>query len=98
MEAYEFHDRFESIVTVGSFDSIGSKTRDGKINLNSEVYAVMHKFAARRRQFPGRNGEAMTGLEPRQLEGIPFDVQPIPVGVPSRSIATDYAAGSLFSR
>ena len=96
VEAYEFHDRFESIVTVGSFDSIGQEGADGEINLNRDVYAVMHKFAARRREF-NANGSNMAGLEPRQLIGIPFDVQPIPVVVPQRSIAADYAgSNSLF--
>ncbi len=29
VEAYEFHDRYRSIVTVGSFDSLGESRRDG---------------------------------------------------------------------
>ncbi len=29
-EAYEFHDRYASIVTVGSFDSVGTPRADGR--------------------------------------------------------------------
>ena len=32
-EAYEFHDRGSSIVTVGSFDSVGTPRADGKIEI-----------------------------------------------------------------
>ena len=30
VEAYEFHDRYESIVTIGSFDSVGRRGRTGR--------------------------------------------------------------------
>lgn len=90
VEAYEFHDRHESIVTVGSFQKIGDKMPNGQIDLDPEVYKVISKFSAQRREFAGKEGVAMAGLEPRKLDGIVFDVQPIPVQVPKRSIATDY--------
>ena len=40
-EAYEFHDRSSSIVTVGGFSSVGTKSQDGKIEINPSVYTIM---------------------------------------------------------
>ncbi len=84
--AYEFHDRYRSIVTVGSFQAIGRQLPDGKIELNPEVLQVIRKFAATR----GADGK----IVPRTLVGIPFDVQPIPIRVPRYSPAVDYGKGT----
>ena len=35
-------------------------------------------------------GQAQAYLQPRFLDGIPFDAQPLPVVVPKQSIASDY--------
>src|SRR5690606_808432 len=40
-EAYEFHDRCASIVTIGSFDSVGTQRPDGKIDMNPKIYEVI---------------------------------------------------------
>ncbi len=84
--AYEFHDRYRSIVTVGGFQSIGRELSDGKIELNPEVLQVIRKFAATR----APDGK----IVPRTLLGIPFDVQPIPIRVPRYSPAVDYGRGT----
>ncbi|MFT7640551.1 MAG: hypothetical protein ACI9G1_002294 [Pirellulaceae bacterium] len=89
IDAYEFHDRHESIVAVGSFASVGEPRADGKIEINPTVHRVMEAFGASRRNLSG-----LTGLQPRQLSGISFDVQPFPVLVPRKSIGTDYAKGN----
>ena len=47
-EAYEFHDRCASIVTVGSFDSCGTPRADGKIEINPQMYRVIQVFRASR--------------------------------------------------
>jgi len=91
VDAYEFHDRIESMVTVGSFESVGEPRVDGKIEINPAVHKIMQMYGASRRELPG--GGAI-GLQPRTLAGIAFDVQPIPVQVPRRSIAADYARGT----
>ncbi len=44
-DAYEFHDRSSSIVTVGSFDSVGTRRRRGKIEINPTVHKIMPRFA-----------------------------------------------------
>jgi hypothetical protein len=86
-EAYEFHDRNSSIVTIGSFSNVGSKRQDGKIEINPQVHAVMKKFGAETNVEPGK--PAQVG-EPRKLAGIPFDIQPMPVEVPQMGISNAY--------
>jgi hypothetical protein len=94
VEAYEFHDRYESIVTVGSFDSVGTPRADGKTEINPQIHQLMRAYGAQRQQLPGG---ASLGLVPRTLDGVAFDVQPMPVGVPKKSIATAYApSNKLF--
>lgn len=83
-EAYEFHDRLASIVCVGSFDSIGVSLPDGTLQLDPRIQQVIVKFAP----------DVSTGGAPKTLLGIPFDVRPIPVYVPKRSLGADYAKGS----
>jgi hypothetical protein len=91
VEAYEFHDRHESIVTVGSFDTVGSQRRDGKTEINPAILRIMQMYGPTQRILPGSAGQ-LAGLMPRQLAGIPFDVQPTPVEVPRRSVAANYAS------
>lgn len=88
VEAYEFHDRYESIVTVGSFASYGTPRQDGKTEIDPQIHQIMQSFAAKRQQLPGMTS---VGLVPRAINGIAFDVQPMPVEVPKTSIATAYA-------
>ncbi|MFV1965029.1 MAG: hypothetical protein ACC628_06370 [Pirellulaceae bacterium] len=94
-EAYEFHDRHESIVTVGGFDSEGTLLQSGSVDINAGILRIMQIYGASRTPLPGQQN---VGLRPRTLAGIAFDVQPMPIKVPRRSIAADYARGRLFSR
>ncbi len=80
-EAYEFHDRCASMVTVGSFESVGTPMANGKIEINPAVLQTMQRFSV----------NPLTGGAPQSLVGIPFDVQALPVIVPRRSFASDYA-------
>ncbi len=86
-EAYEFHDRFASIVTVGSFNSVGTPRRDGKIEINPMIHQLMQVFAAQ----PRPNGDGETELRRCAVVGILCDIQPIPVEVPKRSISRELA-------
>lgn len=90
VEAYEFHDRFESIVTIGSFNSVGTQLPDGRLDLSPEIYKIMQTYGAKRSDLP----QHVQGLVPRKLDGVPFDVQPMPVRVPRRPLGADYVAGS----
>lgn len=89
-EAYEFHDRYASIVTVGSFDSVGTPRADGKIEINPQIHRIIDNFRAKPLKLPGnRDGQLMA----QTLVGIGFDIQPIPVEVPKRSISRELARG-----
>ncbi|NQT16515.1 MAG: hypothetical protein HQ582_27395 [Planctomycetes bacterium] len=91
-EAYEFHDRYASIVTVGSFDSIGQQMPDGRTEVSPAVQAVVDRFGPKQTPFGGQT----RGMAQQMLLGIPFDMQPKPVHVPKQSIAARQARG--FSR
>jgi hypothetical protein len=45
-EAYEFHDRDESIVTVGSFDTYAQQLPDGRVAPTREIEAMIRVFDA----------------------------------------------------
>lgn len=90
-EAYEFHDRYASIVTVGSFDSVGTPRADGKIEINPRINMILQTFSGAPTSGPVPAGTLPTQV--KSLLGIPFDVQPIIVQVPRRSISRELAAG-----
>jgi hypothetical protein len=87
-EAYEFHDHFASIVTVGSFESVGTPRPDGKIEINPAVHKVIETFKPEPISSPGAPPGTMKW---KGVVGIPFDIQPIPVQVPKRSIVGAYS-------
>lgn len=93
IEAYEFHDLYESVVTVGSFSWVGQPRADGKEEINPAVHRVMQTYAAERKAIPRTNKAA---LVPRRLAGISFDVQPVPIKVPRASIASQYARREIL--
>ncbi|MGV3606869.1 MAG: hypothetical protein ACO1RA_10720 [Planctomycetaceae bacterium] len=88
VEAYEFHDRTESIVTIGSFNSVGEPRADGKTEINPAVHRIMQSYGPITKAMPGKTQMA---VEPRMLQGIPFEPQPLPVRVPKISIANSLA-------
>jgi len=90
-EAYVFHDRHESIVTIGSFAEIGRPLGNGKTDLLPAVAKIMETYAPVRKPMRGQNGVSLTGIQPRALSGYAFDIAPQPIEVPRRSIARDYA-------
>jgi hypothetical protein len=95
-EAYEFHDRYSSIVTVGSFSTIGTPRADGKTELQPKIYTIMKTFSGEETTgSPGANAAVPGGYKPKMVAGIPLDIQPIPVEVPRRSLATDYQQTSM---
>ena len=46
-EAYEFHDRHESYVTVGSFDQVERQQIDGRVSPTREVQIIINTFGAK---------------------------------------------------
>jgi hypothetical protein len=93
VDAYQFHDRTESIVTIGSFDSVGSERPDGRTEINPAVHEIMKEFGPVEARLPG---QAAKGLAPRVVAGIALDPQPLPVEVPRESIAAAYNQTKLL--
>ena len=94
-EAYEFHDRKSSIVTVGSFDSVGTRRPDGTIDWHPAMQKIINKFGAGR----STAGGALTGaMQLKDLGGIPFDAQPAPIEVPQQPIGASYGRGLFGMR
>jgi len=87
VEAYQFHDRHESVVTVGSFDWVSKKRSDGRDEINPQIHQVMEIYKAQQKELPGSE----IALNPRRLNGISFDAQPIPVQVPRESSESNLA-------
>lgn len=88
IEAYEFHDVHESMVTVGSFDSVGEPRADGKIEINPAVKQVVDYFKPKESPAGGRASGA------QKIAGVSLDIQPTPVAVPKESIGAAYARGT----
>jgi len=85
-EAYQFHDRHSSIVTVGSFNSVGIPRPDGKTEINPAVHKIMQTFAPQRTP-TGAPGKQRTLTK----MNIPLDLQPMPVKVPQQSVTQSYS-------
>lgn len=91
-EAYEFHDRYSSVVCVGSFDTLGNDGPNGQVDLHPAIVKIMDTFGAPKQKGPGNS---VAGLgSPRTIktpEGtIPFDIQPVPVEVPKKSTSMSF--------
>ena len=91
-EAYLLHERYASIVTVGSFNSVGTPRNDGRIEMSPEILAIIERFKATKAPEVLANGRNPLSLQPKSLVGIPFDPQPIVVHAPKRSISDDYTS------
>ncbi|MCP4891469.1 MAG: hypothetical protein GY904_33370 [Planctomycetaceae bacterium] len=94
VEAYQFHDRYRSLVTVGSFESLGRELPDGKFEYTPEIRAAIKRYSAFNvrpelaRQVPaGTKGIAANGVG-----AIPFDVEPTPIAVPKSSKRSLYGS------
>ncbi len=89
VEAYEFHDRFESYVCVGSFDWISRKNNDQPVENNPEVVKLIEMFKADVEDLPHLPGAVRPKSWPElRKKGIVFDAQPVPVLVPRNNMRT----------
>lgn len=100
VEAYEFHDRSSSIVTVGHFNSVGTQREDGKIEINPQIYEIIRQFGADQNSL--MPGQMMMGVKAKtipvpvgKLKEVVLDVTPIPIEVPRRSISAQYQASTM---
>lgn len=97
VEAYEFHDRCESYVCIGSFDWIAREDENGNRIQNPEVAAMIKKYKGKPQTMPN----LPPGYQPFVLPSlvkkkIACDVQPIPVLVPK--VAHQSTAAKLLNR
>lgn len=90
-EAYEFHDLHCSMVTIGSFDSLGNTRSDGKLDVDARIQKIISTFGPR---VDGKPGEPATFVGGQKqlpaVKGAKFDMAPIVVQVPQQSIARAY--------
>ena len=98
VEAYQFHDRERSIVTVGSFESLGQELPNKAFQYNPKILQTMRSYSAVNvnpklaRQVP----RGTTGQASNNINMIPFDVEPTPIAVPKKTKRSLY--GSLGRR
>ena len=83
-EAYEFHDRHRSLVTVGSFDHLGREMPGGGFEYSPEIREVMKKYSAFNNQH-ARSINGSQAVAAHHIAMIPFDVQPKPIAIPKKS-------------
>jgi len=81
VDAYEFHDRYSSIVTVGSFNEVGTMGPQGMVELIPEIARIFETYKGVARPPTKEN---MLPYMPKSLAGIEFDVQPYVIQVPKR--------------
>jgi hypothetical protein len=113
-EAYEFHDRHESYVTVGSFDQMQALEGGRLAPATREAQIIVHTFGAMspisvfetanqetaakeaiiKQQFNSHFskglGDVAEGFNPKRFVGLPFDIQPMPIEAPKKSVSSAY--------
>jgi hypothetical protein len=98
VQAYQFHDRERSLVTVGSFESLGNQLPGGGFQYNPEILQTMRTYSAMNvdpglaRQVP----RGAKGIAGNNIKMIPFDVEPTPIAIPKKTKRSLY--GSLGRR
>lgn len=88
VEAYEFHDRFASIVTIGSFNEYEAAGPNGQPELRKDIREIIATYSARP---AGSGGQTQFGIIPKTIDGISCDATPTLVEVPRRSVGAAYA-------
>ena len=83
-DAYEFHDKASSIVTVGSFPSVGMTRADGEMEVDPQIRPIMDTFGAEKVNVPGVAAPQVG--KPKVVGIIPLDLQPVPYEVPKLGI------------
>lgn len=91
VDAYEYHDRRRSLVTIGSFDNLGVQTADGGFQYDPAILAVVRKYSAGNQTTRTPDGQHLA-LRANHLDWIPYDVNPSPIAVPKKSKRSLYTA------
>jgi hypothetical protein len=82
VEAYQFHDRTRSLVTIGSFETLGRQLPGGGFEYDPAIRQVMEKYCAGNQTEPTKFGP---GIAANHIASIPYDVRPAPIAVPKKS-------------
>ena len=97
VNAYEFHDRHESYVCIGSFDWIAREDENGNRIQNPEVVAMIKKYRGKPQTMPNLPPGYQPYVLPALVKAkITCDIQPIPVLVPK--VAHRSTASKLLNR
>lgn len=105
IEAYEFHDRFGSYVTVGSFSDLGREV-DGHFQYDPQIIAILNKYCGyeivkardKATQAEMQTMSVKTQVITNKGGGrtlIPFDIEGKPIAVPKVQSSKLYG-GSVF--
>lgn len=88
IEAYEFHDRTRSLVTIGSFSELGQSKPGGGFEYSPAIRRVMENHRAGNDIEPTQFGP---GIRARHVASIPYDINPTPIAVPRKSKKSLYS-------
>ncbi|MDR3182024.1 MAG: hypothetical protein LBT89_03740 [Planctomycetaceae bacterium] len=81
VEAYEFHSRDESIVTVGSFNSYGQRLPNGTVQYDPAVLQIIQRYQGQP-VAPGSGGGQRLTYKPVIISGVECDAAPKITEVP----------------
>ncbi len=99
VEAYVFHDRTASYVTIGSFDTLGDVLPTGQFVYNPDMVAVMNQYCGYELLSIKDPQTGFMKSQPscKTLDKIPFDVEGKFISVP-RATAAKLYGGSLLGK
>ena len=84
VEAYQYHDRTRSIVTVGSFDSLGNETAGGGFAYDPGIQRVIREYSALNvaADVAQKVRPTAAGIPVNHIGRMPYDIHPSPIAVP----------------
>ncbi len=95
VRAYEFHDRYRSLVTIGEFNSLGAEGANGEFQYAPEILRTMQEYSANQSIGPAAQG---TQLRAHHIDSIPFDLNPHAIAVPRTTKRSLYAGALSFGK
>ncbi len=87
VEAYQYHDRTRSIVTVGSFESLGRETPGGGFEYDPSIQQVIREYSALNvaADVAQKVQSTAAGIPVNHIGKMPYDIHPSPIAVPKVS-------------
>lgn len=96
VEAYEFHDRTQSIVSIGSFETLGKELPGGGFEYAADIQRVMNEYRAFNidpKLAEHVQHQTTQGVPVKCVaERYPFDVNPLPIAVPKATKRSLYGS------